>query len=163
MFAAAGLGLIAGLVPPASAVEFTVNGKYLLEGAYLSAARGTGLDPTEAAGEHTPATAYYLHTFEISPAMVVNDTISMSSVIRLADDTFWGDQAGGDTNNPGTTNNFAVHTLYLDYQSPLGKMRFGRCPVNLFGTDFMNFDNRADQIMWFPGFVKKHGAPNSIP
>jgi len=28
-------------------------------------------------------------------------------------------------------------------------------PVNMYGTDFMNFDSRANQIMWWPGFVEK--------
>jgi len=153
--AVAALGLVIGLAPTASAVEFKISGKYLLEGAYLSDARGTGLDLTEAPGEHTPSDAYFLHTFEIRPAMQVNDKISMFSTIRLADDTFWGNQTGGDTNDLRTTNNFYVHQLYLDYKSPLGKMRLGRVPFELNGTDFMNFDSRANQIMWWPKFVDK--------
>ena len=149
------LGLVTGLAPSAVAVEFTISGKYLLEGAYLSDARGTGLDPSEAAGENTPSDAYFLHTFEIRPSMQVNDKISMFSNIRLADDTFWGNQTNGDTNDLATTNNVYVHTLYLDYASSLGKMRLGRGSVNMYGTDFMNFDSRANQIMWWPGFVCK--------
>lgn len=153
--AVAALGLVVGLVPTASAVEFKISGKYLLEGAYLSAARGNGLDLTEAAGENPPSDAYFLHTFEIKPVMQVNDKIAMFSTIRLADDTFWGNETGGDTNDLGTTNNIYVHLLYIDYQSPLGKMRLGRGPVNMYGTDFMNVDSRANQISWWPNFVCK--------
>ena len=152
---AATLGLVLGLAKMAFAIEFTISGKYLLEGAYLSDARGNGLDLTEAAGENTPSDAYFLHTFEIKPAMKVNDKISMFSTIRLADDTFWGDQTSGDTNDQGTTSNIYVHTLHMDYESPLGKIRLGRGSVNLYGTDFMNFDSRANQIMWWPSFVEK--------
>jgi hypothetical protein len=151
----AALGLVAGLAPTAFAVEFKISGKYLLEGVYLSDARGNGLDPTEAAGESTPSDAYFLHTFEIRPAMKVNDKTSMFSTIRLADDTFWGNQTSGDTNDLGTTNNAYVHLLYMDYESPLGKIRLGRGSVNKYGTGFMNFDSRANQIMWWPGFMKK--------
>ncbi len=153
--AVAALGLVVGLTPTASAVEFKISGKHLLEGAYLSAARGNGLDLTEAAGENTPSDAYFLHTFEIKPVMQVSDKISMFSTIRLADDTFWGNQSGGDTDDQGTTNNVYVHTLHMDYESPLGKIRLGRGSVNLYGTDFMNFDSRANQIMWWPSFVEK--------
>ncbi|MFA6499640.1 MAG: hypothetical protein WC256_12975 [Desulfurivibrionaceae bacterium] len=152
---AAALGLVIGLAPTASAVEFKISGKYLLEGAYLSDARGAGLDLTEAAGVSPPSDAYFLHTFEIRPVMKVNDKISMFSTIRLADDTFWGNQAGGDTNDLSATNNVYVHLLYMDYESPLGKMRLGRGSVNQYGTDFMNFDSRANQITWWPSFVEK--------
>ena len=151
----AALGIVLGLVSTASAVEFKISGKYLLEGAYLSDARGNGLDLTEAPGEKTPSDAYFLHTFEFRPVMQVNDKISMFSTIRLADDTFWGNQPGGDTNNLGTTNNVYLHTLHMDYESPIGKMRIGRGSVNQYGTDYMNFDNRANQIMWWPNFVEK--------
>ncbi|MCX5864887.1 MAG: hypothetical protein NTW42_07420 [Deltaproteobacteria bacterium] len=151
----AALGLLAGLAPPSLAVEFTISGKYLLEGAYLSGARGNGLDLTEAAGENSPSDAYFLHTFEIKPVMKVTDKISMFSTIRLADDTFWGNQPGGDTNDQGTNNDVYVHLLYMDYDSPVGKMRLGRGPVNQYGTNFMDFDSRADQVTWWPGFVEK--------
>ena len=114
----AALGLVVGLAPTAFAVEFKISGKYLLEGAYLSDARGTGLDLSETAGESTPSDAYFLHTFEFKPVMQVNDKISMVSTIRLADDTFWGNQANGDTDDLDTTNTIYVHTLYMDSTRP---------------------------------------------
>ncbi len=158
----AALGLVAGLASTASAVEFKMSGKYLVEGAYLSDARGNGVDLTEASTESTPSDAYWLHTFEINPTMKVNDKISMSSVIRLADDTFWGTQADGDTEGynmadatANTNNNVYVHQLYMDYASPIGKTRFGRTPAGTYGTDFMDFNKRANRVVWFPSFLEK--------
>ncbi|MDP2757490.1 MAG: hypothetical protein Q8O45_07750 [Desulfurivibrionaceae bacterium] len=151
----AALGLVAGLASTASAVEFKMSGKYLVEGAYLSDARGTGMDVTEAAGESNPSDAYWLHTFEIKPTMKVNDKISMSSTIRLADDTFWGNQADGDVQTAGTTvgpttGDIYVHHLYMDYASPIGKTRLGRVPTGGFGTNYMDFDTRGNRIMLWP-------------
>ncbi len=152
----AALGLVAGLASTAAAVEFKMSGKYLVEGAYLSDARGIGIDETETAAESTPSDSYWLHTFEIKPTMVVNDKISMSSTIRLADDTFWGGQAAGDTEGVGmaagqsSDNNLYVHHLYMDYASPIGKFRFGRTPAGTFGTNFMDSDTRGDRVMLWP-------------
>ncbi|MHB8148879.1 MAG: hypothetical protein ACYDIB_01825 [Desulfobulbia bacterium] len=152
----AALGLVAGLASTAAAVEFKMSGKYLVEGAYLSDARGTGLDVTEAAGQNTPSDAYWLHTFEIKPTMKVNDKISMGATIRLADDTFWGSQ--DDTSTTGsnvntTTSDMYVHHLYMDYASPIGKMRFGRVPAGPYGTAFNDPDKRADRVMIWPSIL----------
>lgn len=154
----AALGLVAGLASTAAAVEFKMSGKYLVEGAYLSDARGTGLDVTEAAGESTPSDAYWLHTFEIQPTMKVNDKISMSATIRLADDTFWGGQVDGDTGAAGstvgpTTGDIYVHHLYMDYASPIGKTRFGRVPTGPYGTAFNDPNKRGDRVMLWPSFL----------
>ncbi len=158
----AALGLVAGVASTASAVEWKMSGKYMVEGAYLSDARGIGVDVTEASGESTPSDAYWLHTFAISPTIKVNDKISMSSVIRLADDTFWGTQANGDTEgynmadaNTNNNNNVYVHQLYMDYASEIGKIRIGRTPAGAYGTDFMDFDKRANRVVWFPSFLGK--------
>jgi len=148
--AVAALGLVAGLASTASAVEFKMSGKYLVEGAYLSSARGTAIDVTEAANESNPNDAYWLHTFEIKPTMKVNDKISMTSVIRLADDTFWGGQVGGDTEGLSGTNDVYVHQLYMDYASPIGNMRFGRVQAGPYGTNFMDADLRGDRVMLWP-------------
>ncbi len=146
----AALGLIAGLASTASAVEFKMSGKYLVEGAYLSDARGAGVVTT--AVSDNPSDAYWLHTFEIKPTMKVNDKISMSSVIRLADDTMWGSSA--DTASTAANNNDVyVHQLYMDYASPIGNMRFGRTPAGTYGTNFMDSDKRADRVMLYPSFL----------
>ena len=150
----AALGLVAGLASTAAAVEFKMSGKYLVEGAYLSDARGTGVDLTETAGENIPSDAYWLHTFEMKPSMVVNDKISMASVIRLADDNFWGGQTNGDTEGLSGTNDVYIHQLYMDYASPIGKARFGRTPAGTYGTNFMDFDKRMDRVMLWPSFLE---------
>ncbi|NTW89193.1 MAG: hypothetical protein HGB26_08815, partial [Desulfobulbaceae bacterium] len=152
----AALGLVAGLASTAAAVEFKMSGKYLVEGAYISDARGIGVDVNEASSDNTPSDAYWLHTFEIKPTMVVNDKVSMSSVIRLADDTFWGGQASGDTvSTPASNNDVYVHQLYMDYVSPIGKFRLGRTPAGTYGTSYMDSDKRADRVMlWNDGLAK---------
>lgn len=153
----AALGLVAGLASTAAAVEFKMSGKYLVEGAYLSDARGDGVSVLEKVGESTPSDAYWLHTFEMKPTMKVNDKISMSSVIRLAQDSIWGTQDDtlgqqmSDDNNSGVY----VHQLYMDYASPIGKVRAGRTPAGTYGTNFMDFDKRADRVMfWNDGLPK---------
>ncbi|MFQ6757467.1 MAG: hypothetical protein D9V46_06445 [Deltaproteobacteria bacterium] len=135
-----------------------MSGTYLVEGAYLSDSRGAGLDVTEAAGENSPSDAYFMHTFEIRPTMKVNDKITMAANIRVADDTFWGGQAGGDltsnsTTTAGTHNDFYVHHLYMDYASPIGKMRFGRTPAGPYGTSYLDPDSRGDRVMLWPSFL----------
>jgi hypothetical protein len=153
----AALGLVAGLASTAAAVEFKMSGKYLVDGAYLSDARGEGLHVTEAAGESTPSDAYWLHTFEMKPTMKVNDKISMSATIRLADDTFWGGQENGDTAADRGIGEAAgdveVWHLYMDYASPIGKMRFGRTPAGPYGTAFNDPDLRRDRVMLWPSFL----------
>lgn len=159
----AALGLVAGLASTAAAVEFKMSGKYLVEGAYLSDARGTGVDETEPAGTSTPSDSYWLHTFEIKPTMKVNDKVSMSATIRLADDTFWGGQAGTTTANAGDTeglvgtNDVYVHHLYMDYASPIGNTRIGRTSAGTYGTDFMDFDKRGNRVMLWPSIMAGGG------
>ena len=146
----AALGLIAGLASTAGAVEFKMSGKYLVEGAYISDAAGTGLDVTETAAAQNASDAYWLHTFEMKPTMKVNDKISMSGVIRLADDTFWGGQTGGDSEGLSGTNDVYVHQLFMDYASPIGNMRFGRVQTGTYGTSFMDPNTRGNRVMLWP-------------
>ncbi|HIJ89427.1 MAG: hypothetical protein OEV89_01030 [Desulfobulbaceae bacterium] len=151
----AALGLVAGLASTAGAVEFKMSGHYMVEGAYVSDAAGTGLDLTEPAGADNASDAYWLHTFEIKPTMKVNDKISMMANIRLADDTFWGNQANGDLqqNASNMGGDVSVWHLYMDYSSPIGKMRFGRVPGGAYGTAFRDADGRGDRVMLWPSFL----------
>ena len=163
----AALGLVAGLASTAAAVDFKISGTYSVEGTYLSnfngitdAASGIssgGIMPIDQ-GAANHSDSWYMHTFEIKPTMQVNDKVSMVSVIRLADRTFWGTQAGGDAvgNNMygnGGNNNVYVHQLYMNYESPIGKFVIGRTPAGGWGTAFMDFDQRADRIQLFPSFL----------
>ncbi len=167
----AALGLVAGLASTAAAVEFKMSGKYSVEGTYLSNFNNFTLGSVATApligpggimpvdqGAANHSDSWYMHTFEIKPTMQVNDKVSMVSVIRLADRTFWGTQTGGDAfgnnmyGNDGK-NNVYVHQLYMNYDSPIGKFVIGRTPAGGWGTAFMDFDQRADRIQLFPSFL----------
>jgi hypothetical protein len=152
----AALGLVAGVATTASAVEWKMSGKYMVEGAYLSDAAGAGVLLNDTATGHDTSDAYYLHTFETNVGMKVNDKVSMNAVVRLADDTFWGSQDDVSTSgsNVGPANgDVYMHQLYMDYMSPIGKIRVGRAPAGTYGTNFMDSDKRADRIMLWPSFL----------
>ncbi len=162
----AALGLVAGLASTAAAVEFKMSGKYMVEGAYLSSVAPAtaatpatttngGVDPTVLANEDAVSDAYFMHTFEIKPTMKVNDKVSMASVIRLADRSFWGNQEDtvGNKMSENGMSNVYVHQLYMDYASPIGNMRFGRTPAGTYGTNFQDFDQRGDRVMLYPSFL----------
>ncbi len=152
----AALGLVAGAATAASAVEWQISGKYMVEGAYLNSANSGGVVATEAPGTSNNTNAYYLHTFEINPSMKVNDKIAMYSVVRLAQDNFWGNQYDTVGNTMGTSDKNSsvyIHQLYMDYTSPIGLFRIGRTSAGTFGTSFLDFDQRADRIQLFPSLL----------
>ena len=152
----AALGLVAGVATAASAVEWQISGKYMVEGAYLSKSEGNGVLPYETPGVSKSSDAYYLHTFEINPSMKVNDKISMYSVVRLAQDNFWGSQydtVGNKMSESDKNSSVYIHRLYMEYMSPIGKFRIGRTPAGDWGTSFLDFDQRADRIILYPSFL----------
>ena len=152
----AALGLVAGVATAASAVEWQISGKYMVEGAYLNKSEGNGVIPFEAPGVSKSSDAYYLHTFEINPSMKVNDKISMYSVVRLAQDNFWGSQydtVGNKMSESDKNSSVYIHRLYMEYMSPIGKFRIGRTPAGDWGTSFLDFDQRADRIILYPSFL----------
>lgn len=151
----AALGLVAGLATTASALEFSISGDYTLEGIYLSNGDGGGVDVTASAGDdEAAADAWWMHSFTINPVMKVNDNITMASEIRLADNTVWGNLTNGQpsTYNGGSddTSDVYVHRLYMDYASPVGKIRVGRVPAGPYGTSYLDSDSRANRIMLWP-------------
>ena len=156
----AALGLVAGVATTASALDFSVSGNYTVEGYYLSDGGSSGMLLQEAAGIDNAPDAYWMHTFAIRPTMKVNDNITMNADIRLATDTVWGNQANGDLSTSPTNDSAAaahgdvyVHRLYMDYMSPIGKIRVGRTPAGPYGTPFLDTDTRGDRVMWWPSFV----------
>lgn len=153
----AALGLVAGVATTASAVEWKMSGQYVVDGIYLDSATTNGVLLTEAAGVDNSSDAWFMHTFQVNPTMKVNDKISMAATVRLADDTVWGGQTGGDTVQNGSNmgGDVYVHQLYMDYVSPIGKVRVGRVPAGPFGTSFLDTDTRQDRIMWWPTFLPK--------
>ncbi|MBU2536826.1 MAG: hypothetical protein KKH22_00185 [Proteobacteria bacterium] len=152
----AALGLVAGLATTASAVEFKMSGQYLVEGIYMNGGDGGGVAVNETAGTDNTSDSWYQHTFVVRPTMKVNDKISMLGDIRLADNTIWGGQTGGDVEglSPGS-NDVYVHQLYMDYASEIGKIRIGRTSAGPYGTNFLNTDIRQNRIMWWPSFMPK--------
>lgn len=153
----AALGLVAGMASTAAAVDFSMSGHYTVEGFYHSdgadAANAGGLDVTEAAGESNTSDSWYQHTFEIKPTMKVNDKITMASTIRLADNNVWGSQ-GDTTGSMSSNNDVYVHHLYMDYASPIGKIRVGRVPAGPYGNSFSDSDTRQNRVMLWPSFLK---------
>jgi hypothetical protein len=107
----------------------------------------------------------WVHTFRIKPQMKVNDKITVVSELRFFKDADWG--GSGDptasTSNNGTgltglsnddaNHNLDIYHLYMDYMSPVGKIRAGRVPTGSWGGDFLSTASSGNRLMWFPNFV----------
>lgn len=145
----AAFSLVAGVAGAASALEFTMSGRYMLEGYYLDNADGQGFNPYD---DELSSDAAWVHTFQVKPTMQVNDKIKFKADIRLAKDQDWGSQDDLGTSDGGNVN---VKKLYMEYASPIGKIRMGRTPAGAWAGDFLSSGGHADRIMWWPGFVAK--------
>jgi len=171
--AVAAFGLVAGMAATASAMNFSMSGQYTLEGVMLSGASGQdktfglgdgkdgGVDPYD---DDASTDSAWLHTFIVKPQLQVNDKITVFSELRFARYNVWGggNNYGGDTGKSPSdiTNiddreqsNIDVYTLYMEYMSPVGKIRAGRCAVPPWGGDFLSTYDHADRLMWYPSFV----------
>ncbi|MBU0909185.1 MAG: hypothetical protein KKA54_12835 [Proteobacteria bacterium] len=174
----AALGLVVGVAGTASALDFSMSGQYIIEGYMLNnadgaskydlnnnglndvtglatTARDAGLNPYD---DEAGTDSAWLHTFIIKPKLQVNDKITMFSELRFARYNVWGtDNDGGAANNSdlyaNDQNNIDVYTLYMEYMSPVGKIRAGRCIVPPWGGDFLSTYSHADRLMWWPSFV----------
>jgi hypothetical protein len=163
------LGLVAGLATTASAIEFSLKGKYVAEGYYLSDTLGTTTSTattTDSAGDTTTTTtttgvagvdlaggadsdAYYMHTFQLLPTMKVNDKISMSADVRIFKEAMWG------TGQDDGVTDVDFDKVYMDYASPLGNVRVGRVEAAVFGGKYLDSSTSANRIMWWPSFMPK--------
>ncbi len=147
--AVAALGLIAGVATSASALEFSISGEYFLEGVHLSSGDYWGVslwDDDE--GAHN----YWRHEFVIKPVMKVNDKITVKSKIYLAG----GHNVDGEWADTGDDDEIEVHHLYMEYMSPIGKVRVGRTSAGLWMGDFLSNDLNANRIMYFPNFMPEN-------
>ncbi|MEN8258882.1 MAG: porin, partial [Thermodesulfobacteriota bacterium] len=97
---------------------------------------------------------YWYHEFIIKPVMKVNDKIVMKSKIYLADDKFGSAKDGHDL-EVDDGGNVKVHHLYMEYMSPIGKLRVGRTSAGLWQGSFLSTDSYANRIMYFPNFLPK--------
>lgn len=156
----AALGLVAGMATAAQALEFKVSGHYFVEGVYQSSGDGVGVSLIDnAAGDENKNDAFWRQEFVIRPVMQVNDKIVVKSKIYLAGDAVdntsfdgtWGG-AGDDTDSTwgGSIN---VHHLYMEYMSPVGKVRVGRTSSGLWQGDFLSSDKNNNRLMYFPNFL----------
>ncbi len=148
----AALGLVAGMAATASAMDFSMTGKYVLEGYMLNSADGVGFNPYD---DEAGTDSAWVQTMLIKPTLKVNDKISMFSEIRFAKDADWGDdytqaqEKAGDYANNGID----VELLYMEYMSPVGKLRMGRTPAGAWGSDFVSTTRNSNRFMWWPSFV----------
>ena len=144
----AALGFAVGVAGTASALDLSVTGVYNVSGTTFSEAQGAGVSPVGGAGSEG-TDSWYEHTFKFLPTLKVNDKITMKSDIRFAKATVWGatDTA---TANGG---NFNVNKIYMEYMSPVGKIRIGRTPGGAHESAFLNSAGNADRIMWWPSAV----------
>lgn len=161
----AALGLVAGFAATASAMEFSMTGKYVLEGYMLNNADGEdksfgtvdGTFPN--AGGFNPYSdeagtdSAWVQTFLVKPTLKVNDKITMFSEIRFAKDSDWGDDAADGGPGMGDHRGVDIYHIYMEYMSPVGKLRMGRTPAGSWGSDFMSTSTTANRFMWWPSFV----------
>lgn len=150
----AALGLVAGMAATASAMDFSMTGKYVLEGYMLNNADGVGFNPYD---DEAGTDSAWVQTMLIKPTLKVNDKISMFSEVRFAKDADWGNQ---DTRDADLTqyssegnSGVDIYHLYMEYMSPVGKLRMGRTPAGAWGSDFISTSSKANRFMWWPSFV----------
>lgn len=160
--AVAALGLVAGVATTASALEFSVSGHYFVEGVYMSSGDGSGLDLNSATGEDEAGNdAYWRHEFKIKPTMKVNDKIVVKSSIYLANsnpssagtDGVWGSQDDLATQDG---NSVDVQHLFMEYMSPVGKVRVGRTSAGMWQGDFLSNDSHGNRLMYYPNFMPEN-------
>lgn len=162
----AALGLVAGMATAAQALEFNVSGYYFVEGTHMSSADGTGVvttvENTAFSGltngvttdDEAPNDDYWNHEFVIKPVMKVNDKIVMKSKIYLAMDKFGQNDATAV--RAGNGEEIEVHHLYMEYMSPIGKLRVGRTSAGLWQGDFLSSDSNGNRIMYFPNWLPEN-------
>jgi len=174
----AALGLVMGVAGTASALDFSMSGQYIIEGYMLNNADGAdntldgltapmgvggadvtlhkdgGFDPYN---DDAGTDSAWLHTFIIKPKLQINDKISMLSELRFARYNVWGTNnnygTAGDSDLTSDEQTIDVYTLYMEYLSPVGKIRAGRCIVPPWGGEFLSSYTHADRLMWWPSFV----------
>ena len=162
---AAALGLVAGVATTASAMDFSVKGMYQIEGYYLDNAEGAGFSMLDSydggEGEVEPGSdAAWVHTFLMKPTLKVNDKITMKADIRFAKDADFGDSnndgnVNGDLDWKDGSRGVDIHKIYMEYMSPVGKIRVGRTPAGAWEGAYLNTPGNANRIMWWPSFVSK--------
>lgn len=144
------LGLVAGIATTAAAYDsFSITGYYALEGNYVTNYdRTSGITPTGAKDVHS---SWYEQDFRVYPTLKVNDKISVMGEVRFSE----GDWGKTDALATGS-NDIDLHKIYMDYISPVGKIRVGTVPWGAFGPAFLSStNNAANAILWWPNMLPK--------
>lgn len=148
---------------------WSVKGSWVLAGAYLSNGYGApGVADLYDDG-HDSADAFYIYSFKLLPTLQINDKIAMKGEFRFADrdvfgatDTakilpneygeggvsFFSDGLGGRV--------IDTYLLYMEWESPYGKTRFGRTPAGAWGSKFMDNAAQGNRIMWWPNMLPEN-------
>lgn len=164
------LGIVAGAASMAAAADpvFTMSGFYTLDGIYATNYTATGINKTTQAANQAvnvhgldpdKTAAFFQQNLRINPKLAVNDKVDMFSEIRLMDDQVWGTGAG--SADPNATNNRQLDfkTLYMEYKSPVGKLRAGRVPFGSYGTSqFIDSATSQDGLAFFADIAKPFNA-----
>jgi len=155
--AVAAFGLAVGMAATASAMEFSVSGYYALDGYMLNGASGEGYGLHPATGyvgglynDDATTDSFWAQTFVVKPQLKINDKITMFSELRFDYDSVWGNQ---DNTDADRRTGIDVYHLYMEYMSPVGKIRMGRVPVGSWGGDFISSEGTGNRLMWWPSFV----------
>lgn len=146
--AAIALGLVAGVSANASAAfdSFSVSGYYTVSGIYAdNATAGVGAN----IGVDNASASWWEQEFRMFPILTVNDKITMKAEVRIIDDVMF---SGADVPTQEVAD---FDKLYMEYKSPVGKIRMGRIPWGGFGPAFVSSSVRNDGFIWWPSFVAK--------
>jgi len=147
---------------------WSVAGQWVLAGAYLSDGLGAP-GAADVNGLYETSDAFYIYSFKINPVLQVNDKIAMKGEIRFADRTTFGlsdttqlhPLLGADLAGGGPTRDFGgrvidTYLLYMEWESPYGKTRFGRTPAGAWGSKFMDNSAQGNRLMLWPNMLPEN-------
>jgi len=135
---------------------WSVSGQWVLAGAYLRNGLGNAGDANvwgdvPALGIEKGSDAFWIRSFKILPVLQVNDKIAMKGEVRFEDREVAG--LNGKTRGDRQTDLFHV---YMEWESPYGKTRFGRTPAGAWAGGFMNSTGVGDRFMWWPNMLPEN-------
>ncbi|MCF6290184.1 MAG: hypothetical protein L3J03_04215 [Desulfobacterales bacterium] len=149
----AALGLIAGVASTASALDLSVKGYYKLEGKMLSDASTTAGGVAFVTNNSEGTNSWWQHDFRIYPTLTVNDHIKVMADVRLVSTSNGVANTAGMWGNSMTTNNITANKIYMEYMSPIGKIRMGTTPAGAWGSPYLNNAGAGHRLMWWPNFL----------
>ena len=131
---------------------WSVTGQWVLAGAYLSDGLG-GPGGAALHGDSPGADPFYIYSFKMNPTLQVNDKIAMKGEFRFADRTVFGLTDTAQANPvPTATRDVGgriidTYLLYMEWESPYGKTRFGRTPAGGWGSKFLDNAAQGNRLM----------------